>query len=610
MCGILGHIGREAERPGAQEIQNVLQHRGPDNFGFSRVGNCSFWHYRLSILDTSELGNQPLKSPCGQYTMVFNGEIYNYRKLRKDHALPCVSNSDSEVVLLLYQKMGVKMLSLLQGMFSIAIWNKNNDSLFLARDRMGIKPLFYTQNPNGFFFSSEIKGLKALTPLVPSNKYLGDYLSLGFVPETNTFYNGVYKVRPGQYIQIENQQVSHHDYYVLHDVFHKKPALSKSYGQAKNQLRKLLYQGVEERLISDVPLGCFLSGGIDSSLVASIAQNIHGSPLKTFSIGFEENMFNESVFADHVAQHIGSEHYNKMFDQGHLIDIFSNYLALVDQPFGDTSLLPTSLVSQFAREHVTVALSGDGGDEGFMGYGMYTWAQRLSNPYLTMAGRIARPVVDAFGASRYKRAFGLFGPHDKEQRQRHIFSQEQYLFSEVEVANLVVENKGLSPCPPLPSWMIAQEKQAFFDYSWYLPDDLLVKVDRASMASSLEVRVPLLDHRIVEFAIGLPLSWKKRKSVTKYILKDILFDHVPESLFNRPKQGFSVPLAQYIKGPLRPWVEQYLKDDVVRNHGWVFPSLVEQYKRRFFERGEEYLYHRIFLLAMLHQWLEKEKQST
>ena len=609
MCGILGHIGREIQKPDTQEIQSVLRHRGPDNFGYIRVGKCALWHYRLSILDTSELGNQPLTSPCGQYTMVFNGEIYNYRQLREDHKLSCVSNSDSEVVLLLYQKLGVKMLSILQGMFSIAIWNEEDQSLFLARDRMGIKPLFYTQNANGFFFASEIKGLKVLTPLAPTNKYLGDYLSLGFIPETNTFYREVYKVRPGQYIRVENQQVSHHDYYVLHDVFRKKPTPAKSYDQAKKQLVQLLYQGVEERLISDVPLGCFLSGGIDSSLVASVAQNIHGGPLKTFSIGFGESLFNESVFAEAVAQHIGSEHYNKLFDQDHLIDIFSNYLALVDQPFGDTSLLPTSLVSQFAREHVTVALSGDGGDEGFMGYGMYTWAQRLSNPCLAVAGRIAKPVVDALGSSRYKRAFGLFGPHSKEHGQRHIFSQEQYLFSEVEVSRLVVENTGLSACPALPSWMSAQEKQAFFDYSWYLPDDLLVKVDRASMASSLEVRVPLLDHRIIEFAVGLPLSWKKRKAVTKYILKDILFDHVPENLFNRPKQGFSVPLAQYIKGPLRPWVEQYLKDDVVRNHGWVFPNLVKQYKRRFFEQGEEYLYHRIFLLAMLHQWLEKEKQT-
>ena len=608
MCGIVGFVSffDEKNAPAPDLLRGILKHRGPDRFAHTQLGPCTLWHFRLSVIDPTDGGNQPISTPCGRYTLIFNGEIYNYKTLKKQYDLPCIGESDSEVVLLLFNSLGVDSLALLEGMFSLAIWDAQNKELTLARDRIGIKPLYYSLvNSVGFSFASEVKGLQALGETRPSNKHLADYLSLGFVPGQNTLFEGIHQVRPGYYIQLKDGKASHRAFYSLFDCVKERPSTSTSYDAAKKSLRKLIYKSVEDRLVSDVPLGCFLSGGIDSSLVVAVAQNLLGSKLKTFSIGFKEAAFNEASHAAKIAQYLGCEHREKIFEQKVLLDIFPNYLSMTDQPFGDTSLLPTSLVSQFAREHVTVALSGDGGDEGFLGYGMYAWAKRLDSVILRGAGRLAHPFVKILGNSRNKRAFGLFEGHKKENRLRHIFSQEQYLFSQKEIINLQLGRSIFSSAPPIPSWMNAQEKQAFFDYCWYLPDDLLVKVDRASMAHSLEVRVPLLDHHIVEFALGLPVHWKKRKSVTKYILKDILFDLVPKEYFNRPKRGFSIPLAQYLSGPLRPWVEQYLRKDLVAKHNWVDVHAVEQYKTRFFDKGDDYLYHRIFLLSILHQWLEK-----
>ena len=608
MCGVLGLVSfDENKKHGSPDmLKEVLAHRGPDRFGYTQVGSCTLWHYRLSVIDPSDQGNQPLTTPCGRYTLIFNGEVYNYRALKKQFNLPCVGKSDSEVVLLLFKALGTESIALLEGMFSFAIWDAQENELTLARDRIGIKPLYYSQSHSGdFVFASEIKGIQSLAPRKPSDEHLSDYLSLGFVPGNNTLFEGVYQVKPGSYVQVKKDDVYYHTFYSLSDRVKEAPAPPKSYETAKKSLRELIYKSVEDRLVADVPLGCFLSGGIDSSLVVAVAQDILGGSLETFSIGFKEAAFNEASHAAVIAKYLGSEHREKVFEPKDLLDIFPNYLSITDQPFGDTSLLPTFLVSKFAREHVTVALSGDGGDEGFMGYGMYDWAKRLDNPLLRFAGQITSPMIKMLGSSRYKRAFMLFEGHDKYQRQRHIFSQEQYLFSQKEIDTLRPGISKVSPQPPFPAWMSAQEKQAYFDYCWYLPDDLLVKVDRASMANSLEVRVPLLDHRMVEFALKLPVHWKKRNTVTKYILKDILFDLVPEKYFNRPKQGFSVPLAQYIKGPLRPWVEQYLRRELVAKHNWVDVQAVEQYKTRFFNTGDDYLYHRIFLLSILHQWLEK-----
>ena len=608
MCGIVGFVSFRDEKsaPPPHFLKGILNHRGPDRFAHTQLGPCSLWHFRLSVIDPTDGGNQPLSTPCGRYTLIFNGEVYNYRALKKQYKLPCKGESDSEVVLLLFNALGLDSLALLEGMFSLAIWDAQEKKLTLARDRIGIKPLYYsTANGVGFSFASEVKGLQALGETRPSKKYLSDYLNLGFVPGQNTLFEGIHQIRPGYYLQLKDGKANHRAFYSLFDRVNEKPSVPTSYDSAKKSLRDLIYKSVEDRLVADVPLGCFLSGGIDSSLVVAVAQNLLGSNLQTFSVGFKEAAFNEASHAAKIAQYLGCDHREKIFEQKDLLDIFSNYLSMTDQPFGDTSLLPTSLVSQFAREHVTVALSGDGGDEGFLGYGMYTWAKRLDSVLLRKAGRLAYPLVKSLGSSRYKRAFGLFEGHKKEYRQRHIFSQEQYFFSQKEIRKLQLGTSSFSPQPPIPSWMSAQEQQAFFDYCWYLPDDLLVKVDRASMAHSLEVRVPLLDHRIVEFALSLPAHWKKRQSVTKYILKDILFDLVPKEFFDRPKQGFSVPLAQYLKGPLRPWVEKHLTREIIEKYSWVDPDVVELYKTCFFTKGDTYLYHRIFLLAMLHQWLER-----
>ena len=472
MCGIVGFVSFRDDKnaPSSNLLKGVLNHRGPDRFAHTQLGPCSLWHFRLSVINPTDSGNQPLSTPCGRYTLIFNGEVYNYLTLKKQYNLPCKGQSDSEVVLLLFNALGVDSLALLEGMFALAIWDAQEKELTLARDRIGIKPLYYSSTTGvGFSFASEIKGLQALGETCPSKKHLADYLNLGFVPGQNTLFEGIHQVGPGYYLQLKDGKVYHQAFYSLFDRVNEKPSVPTSYDSAKKELRDLIYKSVEDRLVADVPLGCFLSGGIDSSLVVAVAQNLLGSKLQTFSIGFKEAAFNEASHAAKIAQYLGCDHREKVFEQKDLLDIFSNYLSMTDQPFGDTSLLPTSLVSQFAREHVTVALSGDGGDEGFLGYGMYTWAKRLDGVLLRNAGRLANPLVKSFGSSRYKRAFGLFENHKKEYRQRHIFSQEQYFFSQKEIRKLQLGTSSFSPQPPIPSWMSAQERQAFFDYCWYLP---------------------------------------------------------------------------------------------------------------------------------------------
>ncbi|NJO01271.1 MAG: hypothetical protein HC880_05855 [Bacteroidia bacterium] len=386
----------------------------------------------------------------------------------------------------------------------------------------------------------------------------------------------------------------------------EKLSLLNKEPEAKKQLKKLLSSSVSYRLISDVPLGVFLSGGIDSSIIAALATEASPRPINTFSIGFEESDWNEAPYAREVSKALGTEHHEFIVSLDEAKALIPQLVDIYDEPFADSSAIPTYLLSQLAAKHVKVVLGGDGGDELFLGYGMYQWAERLSKRFWQNLRKPISRSLALFKADRYQKASSLFDYNNKQELLSHIFSQEQWLFSRREIEGLLVsplqqrryqrplQNRPLNP----------MEQQALFDLGFYLPDDLLVKVDRATMRHSLEGRVPLLDHRVVEFAINLAPGLRYKNGITKYLLKQVLYDYLPEKLFDRPKQGFSIPLADWLQGDLKYLLEEFLSKSVIEKHGLVKYEPVEQLKNKFL-KGQTYYYNRLWTLVVLHQFLRK-----
>ena len=589
-------------------MTDAIAHRGPDAAGYflENAHAIGLGHRRLSVLDVSAAANQPFYSACGRYVMVYNGEVYNFKELKNKFQLQTVTNSDTEVIIELFAKMGVDVLPELNGMFALAIWDKAAKQLLLCRDRIGIKPLYYYNGSSGFAFASEIKALNTL-PLSKSINYNAVYSFLysGYIHGTATIYNEYNKLMPGQYAVYKDGQIHIKNYWQPEKAI--APQTITDEAQAKNALNELLVSAVSNCLISDVPLGVFLSGGTDSSIVAAIAQRLTSHPVKTFSIAFSESKFNEAPFAKAVANHIGSNHYEYLVNEKDAIALANDITRVYDEPYGDSSAIPTMLVSQLARQEVTVALSGDGGDELFMGYGFYTWANRLQNPLVAALRQPAAALLQLTGKSRYQRVAALLNYPDAQRKKSHIFSQEQYYFSETEIQQLLIppaqlvlnEDTGM-----LSRKLSIAEQQSFFDIKNYLPEELLVKTDRASMRYALEVRVPLLDHRLVEFSLNLSESLKIKNGTHKYLLKQVLYDYVPQHLFNRPKWGFAVPLAKWLKTDLDYLVKDYLDEQVVRECKLVHYNYVQTLVQRF-HNGTDYLYTRIWALIILHKWFKE-----
>ncbi|MEZ4888854.1 MAG: asparagine synthase (glutamine-hydrolyzing) [Chitinophagales bacterium] len=615
MCGITGFYSPSSklQQEDLQQMTDCLTHRGPDaaNYFFEAKieGNIALGHRRLSIIDLSEAANQPFYSKDGRYVMVFNGEIYNYQNIAQQLQLSCSTTSDSEVIIEAFAKIGAAAIELLNGMFAIVIFDKMANRLHFFRDRLGIKPLYYWWNRHDLIFASEIKALKAVVKRWQVDKTaVSSFLYLGYVPCPNTFFQNVYQIPAGNSAVFENGELHISPYWQLNQQIESQVIQNEI--AAKEELKSLLQSSVEYRLIADVPIGTFLSGGIDSSLVTAIAQSITDKPVKTFSIGFKESKFNESDHARKVAKHLKTEHHEFILSEQEALDQIESLLDIYDQPFADSSAVPTLLVSQMARKHVTVALSGDGGDELFMGYGMYNWAKRLANPLLRSFRKPIAQLLQQSPQNRHKRAALVFAASNKKRLKSHIFSQEQYLFSEEEIANLLTPSFKSAAFSfneqfdDLARSLSAEEQQALFDLHFYLPDDLLTKVDRASMLHSLEVRVPLLDHRIVNFALNLDSTLKTNNGVSKYLLKKVLYDYVPAAYFDRPKWGFSIPLAHWLKNDLHYLIDAYLSDSLVGSLGVVEVGVVRKLKWDFL-KGKDYLFNRIWVLILLHKFLSK-----
>lgn len=612
MCGIAGFYSANAEfsEQNLKEMTDAIAHRGPNAAGYFYKKNIGLGHRRLSILDLSDSANQPITSDCGRYTITYNGEIYNFKEIR-DKLIPnqqLKTTSDTEVILYSFIKNGVEVVNEFNGMFAIVIWDNQENILYTFRDRMGIKPFYYYWDSKNFAFASEIKSLLKL-PLINNYKQLNstaivNYMYLGYIPEPDTIFQNIKKMPSGSFAILKNNNLEIKKYWELKNKLKKE--LITDEVEAKAELKKLLISSVNYRLISDVPFGAFLSGGTDSSIVTAIAQSVFNTPINTFSIAFDDQKHNEAPFAKKIAEYLGTNHHELKATEKEAQNLFPKILEAYDEPIADSSALPTMLVSKLAKQHVTMALSGDGGDELFMGYGMYNWAQRLNNSFAKNLKLPLRLIAHTL-PYKHTKVKNLTNYTYTKHLKSHIFSQEQMLFAEEELYTYLNQDY-LSAVEinenyfDLPRKLSAREEQAYFDLNYYLKDDLLVKVDRASMQYALEVRVPLLDYRIVEFSLNLSEKLKIHSKTQKYLLKEVLYDYIPKEFFERPKWGFSVPLVKWLKNDLLYLIDEYLSAENITKAGVLKPEKVNLLVQKF-RSGNDFEYNKIWQLIVLQRFL-------
>ncbi|MEO5891611.1 MAG: asparagine synthase (glutamine-hydrolyzing) [Ferruginibacter sp.] len=622
MCGIAGYISLNnyVTEEQLKHAALLMEHRGPDASGcyFSEDKTVGLAHRRLSILDLSTSADQPMFSADGRYCIVFNGEVYNFKELKEqlaDKGASLKTSSDTEVILELFVQQGTACFARMNGMFAFAIFDTREKVLTLCRDHVGIKPLFFYKDDTVIVFASELKVIKSIlgTRLTINKKAIPYFLHFGFIPQPLTIYNNASKFPAAHYVQLAIRQqlfdqpgIQFRPFWKLENMIGQQTITDET--TAKKQLNELLFDSVQKQLISDVPIGTFLSGGIDSSLVTAIATKVSGSDkIKTFSIAIGDGKYNESKYATQVAAHLKTDHHEFKVQEKEVIELVDKLIPAYDEPFADSSAFPTMVVSRLARQQVTVALSGDGGDELFHGYGMYQWAKRLSAPYWEL---LKGPVFSASRLlnSKYQRIGNMFAYPGNKNMIGHIFSQEQYYFREQELSKLLTNEQfnfcGINNLPSFARKLSETERQSFWDFNHYLKDDLLVKIDRASMQYSLESRVPLLDYRLVEFAYNLDEKLKIKNGSMKYLLKQVLFDYVPKEIFDRPKWGFSIPLARWLKADLRYLLDWYTSEQVIRKHAVVHFAIVDDIKKQYLN-GTDYLFNRLWLIIVLHWWLEE-----
>ncbi|MBI5788577.1 MAG: asparagine synthase (glutamine-hydrolyzing) [Candidatus Schekmanbacteria bacterium] len=592
MCGICGIFqldGTPVEKSPLAEMNATLAHRGPDDDGFYVASAIGLGHRRLSIIDLGG-GHQPLSNEDQSIWVVFNGEIYNFLDLRNEllsqgHSFR--THSDTEVIAHLYEAYGADLLPKLRGMFAFAVWDSRRRSLLLARDRVGKKPLYYTRQGQCLIFASEIKAILK-HPAVYAHVNLPaiyNYLNYQYVPSPQTAFAGIYKLPPASYLQIDRNSQRIERYWQLNFA----PKLNLSEADCCTRLRELLEEAVKIRLMSEVPLGAFLSGGIDSSVIVGLMSKLNSQPVKTFSIGFLEQEYNETGYAQIVAKHFHTDH-QELTVKPQALEILPKLIWHYNEPFADPSALPTFYVCQMSRRYVTVALCGDGGDEGFAGYErylMHKWAaiyQKLPDRLRrSVFAALSRKLAHTFPAQAF---FGRL--HNFFQRlslpAAELHNQLMSVFTPASRQDLYTQDLLAAGCGDYLPDLFAQtgdwdnlDRVLWVDIHSYLPDDLLVKADVASMANSLEVRSPFLDHKVLEFAAGLPSHYKiKGLTQLKYILRRAFADFLPPPILGRKKMGFSVPLASWFRGELKGYVYEVLFSAQSRCRGYFQPHALEK----------------------------------
>jgi asparagine synthase (glutamine-hydrolysing) len=641
MCGIAGLLtfdsahSRQQLHDIADAMNSVLRHRGPDDEGVwvDADAPVALAHRRLSIVDLSPAGHQPMISADGRFVITYNGEIYNHEEIRPELAARGIrfrGYSDTEVMLEAFSAYGIAAtVKRLIGMFAFGVWDRRERTLTLVRDRLGIKPMYWAKFGALFMFGSELKALRAHPGWAPriNRGAVAAYLRHNYIPTPHTIYEGVHKLEPGSILTLpwggEPRIARFWDARAVARAGLADP-LHASDRELTDRLEELLKDSVRRRMIADVPVGAFLSGGIDSSTVVALMQAANAGKVKTYTIGFDIAGFNEAKHAAAVAKHLRTEHTELTVTAQQALDVIPRLPDFYDEPFADSSQIPTYLVSAMTRRHVTVALSGDGGDELFAGYNRYQLAARAWHG-LSLLPRAVRhgmaAALTSISAERWSRLLNFlparmlpaqFG--DKLHKFASVLnctnSDEVYrrLVTHWEPDQLmsgITEPKGIlwnqSVAEEFPNLL---ERMQFLDLVTYLPDDILTKVDRASMAVALEARVPLLDHRVVEFAWRLPSSAKIRNGNTKWLLRQVLDRHVPRELIERPKMGFGIPLGEWLRGPLRDWAEALLSEKRLREAGLLDAAGVRQHWDEHLQ-GHRNWQHLLWDVLMLEAWRER-----
>ncbi|MBI5574857.1 MAG: asparagine synthase (glutamine-hydrolyzing) [Deltaproteobacteria bacterium] len=619
MCGIAGFLAHGKTRPGIEMLARMgepLAVRGPDASGawISGDGRVGLAHRRLSILDLTEGGAQPMSGADRLSVLSYNGEVFNYREIRKDLEKACHTfrgESDTEVILAACREWGVGgAVARFIGMFAFALWDAHAEKLFLVRDRLGIKPLYLARAPGLVMFASTLRPFLACPSFSREvdREALQYYLEFQYVPAPHSIFRDARKVLPGHIMEVlPDGNVRDRTYWDLSDHwgYGRRPARSEE--EYLEELSGLLSSSIKYRMISDVPLGAFLSGGIDSSLTVALMQKAATAQVKTFSIGFRERGYDESGYAREVAKHIGTDHHEKICTAGEALALVRKIPEAYDEPFADSSAIPTMLVSEFTRSHVTVSISGDGGDELFCGYPRYEWV-RQGWTFQGIPAVVRRPLCSLLSripVHKVQRAAESLRHGDPAQFYFHtvgIFEKGRL----AEIIPEVTDDSHLSYYRTFldDRWGGVVERAMATDIRTYLVDDILSKVDRASMAYSLEARVPLLDHRIVEFAARLPMDLKVRGGETKYLLRKVLYRLVPKELIDRPKMGFGIPVNRWLRNELKPLLEEYLGEDRVRREGFLLPEGVSRVVEEHLSGRQDHQY-RLWALLVFAMWRER-----
>ena len=596
MCGICGFVSRQKiSVEQLVEMNDTMYHRGPNDSGAQiypmkdgfAVGLAQ---RRLSILDLSPSGHQPMHSKDGRVSLVFNGEIYNFSELKKELSdYSFCSTCDTEVILAAYLKWGIDCVKKLNGMFAIAIFDRETQALHLVRDRIGKKPLYYWFENGNLVFASELKPIMACPGFAKriQTGVLPRYLYQQYINGPETVFENVYKVAPGERITFVNGKLQKQKYWDLKEVYHqKKENQPKSFEEAKAQLKALLETAVAQRMVADVPLGTFLSGGYDSSLVTAVAQSLSREPVKTFSIGFEEKQYNEAEYAKEVAAYLGCDHTEMYIGERDMFRLIESIPKYYDEPFADSSQIPSMLVSELAGKDVTVALSGDGGDEFFCGYNVYD--KVLQAQKLDKIGAVAGAVGDVLHITdKYPFKVRVIAKNRNKEAKTQFIAGNYLKAAE----GMVRKDKNtFLPCYydfetkyQEKNW---QERRMLLDMETYLPEDILCKVDRASMKYSLETRCPILDTNVMEYAFSMPHEFKYGNGMKKRILKELAYDYIPREMLERKKTGFSVPLDKWLRGPLKEQVLAFAGAEFLNRQGIFDAAYVEGFLKNYMEKGD------------------------